>query len=242
MENSAPIDRISNLPDDSRHWRSGYFNVNSLIEIVKRHPVENLRIVSSVAPFSQSIFILPTLVVLKLDKLKLVVKDVTLSVQDFKAKLITADVDAFDVPFTVLSNVKILKLEMMKYRFPGINYTGFSVFRNLTNLQLYIFDFPHWDYIVEVLQFCPKLQIFYLIKWEINKNLSINWKYPKLVPECISFELKSCTIVYEGRENDIRFTKYILQNARILEVMKITIHHHLTLQEISHFVTAKSPQ
>ncbi|WJX58347.1 hypothetical protein P8452_43812 [Trifolium repens] len=165
MENSAPIDRISNLPDD---------------------------------------------------------------VQDFKAKLITADVDAFDVPFTVLSNVKILKLEMMKYRFPGINYTGFSVFRNLTNLQLYIFDFPHWDYIVEVLQFCPKLQIFYLIKWEINKNLSINWKYPKLVPECISFELKSCTIVYEGRENDIRFTKYILQNARILEVMKITIHHHLS--------------
>jgi hypothetical protein len=40
------------------------------------------------------------------------VKDVTLSVPDFKAKLITADVDAFDVPFTVLSNVKILKLEV----------------------------------------------------------------------------------------------------------------------------------
>jgi hypothetical protein len=144
----------------SRHWRSGCFNVDSLIETVKRHPVENLRIVSSFAPFSQSIFIFSTLVVLKLDKLKLVgnisvdlpslktlhlfsvyfenkhnfnnllygcpilenlvanihylekVKDVTLSVQDFKAKLITADVDAFDVPFTVLSNVKILKLEV----------------------------------------------------------------------------------------------------------------------------------
>jgi hypothetical protein len=66
----------------------------------------------------------------------------------------------------------------------------------------------------------------YVLQWEINKHLSINWKYPKHVPECISFELKSCTIVYEGRENDIRFTKYILQNARILEVMKITINPH----------------
>jgi hypothetical protein len=76
--------------------------------------------------------------------------------------------------------------------------------------------------------FFQNLIFVYVLQLEINKNLSINWKYPKHVPECISFELKSCTIAYEGRENDIRFTKYILQNARILEVMKITIHHRLS--------------
>ncbi|KAK2376556.1 F-box/FBD/LRR-repeat protein [Trifolium repens] len=274
---STKLIKTFHLKCSYRHWWcNDSFDVNSWIETVKRHPLENLQIVSSfIIPFPSSIFIFPALVVLKLDMLKVVadisvqsvvlpslktlhlifvhfknkqnfynllygcpvlenlvanihyleeVKDVTVSVQDFKAKLISADVDAFDVPLTVISNVNILKLKMMKYRDPWINFTGFSVFRNLTNLQLYIFDFPHWDYIVEVLQYCPKLQILYLKKWEINK--SINWKYPKHVPECISFELKSCTIVYEGRENDIRFTKYILQNARILEVMKITINPH----------------
>jgi hypothetical protein len=84
----------------------------------------------------------------------------------------------------------------------------------------------------------------YVLQWEINK--SINWKYPKHVPECISFELKSCTIVYEGRENDIRFTKYILQNAHFLEVMKIKISHSLKpnlhpLEELSS-VPMISPQ
>jgi hypothetical protein len=131
---------------------------------VKRHPLENLQIVSSfIIPFPSSIFIFPALVVLKLDMLKVVgdisvqsvvlpslktlhlifvhfknkqnfynllygcpvlenlvanihyleeVKDVTVSVQDFKAKLISADVDAFDVPLTVISNVKILKLKV----------------------------------------------------------------------------------------------------------------------------------
>jgi hypothetical protein len=68
----------------------------------------------------------------------------------------------------------------------------------------------HKSYFVHVLQLAPG---------------NINWKYPNFVPECISSQLRSCTINYEGREDELRFTKYILQNAQLLGVMKINISH-----------------
>jgi hypothetical protein len=50
-----------------------------------------------------------------------------------------------------------------------------------------------------------------------------DWKYPYHVPKCISSHLKTCTISgYCAVEGDFRFAKYILQNARLLQAMKIS--------------------
>jgi hypothetical protein len=52
-------------------------------------------------------------------------------------------------------------------------------------------------------------------------DLSRNWKEPNYVPECISSHLRSCILDYNGMEDELRFASYILQNALVLEVMKI---------------------
>jgi hypothetical protein len=64
----------------------------------------------------------------------------------------------------------------------------------------------------------------YVLQSALNRDLSVNWTYPNHVPECISSHLRSCTINYEGWKDELQFTKYILLNARLLEVMKININ------------------
>jgi hypothetical protein len=64
----------------------------------------------------------------------------------------------------------------------------------------------------------------YVLQSALNRDLSVNWTYPNDVPECISSHLRSCTINYEGWKDELQFTKYILLNARLLEVMKININ------------------
>ncbi|GAU44403.1 hypothetical protein TSUD_246290 [Trifolium subterraneum] len=75
------------------------------------------------------------------------------------------DIDAFDVPFRVISNVKILMLTV-KNRLPEINsyYGGFPVFQNLTDLNLCFYKFHHWNDVIELLQYCPNLQILSIFK------------------------------------------------------------------------------
>ncbi|WJX09600.1 hypothetical protein P8452_00416 [Trifolium repens] len=120
-------------------------------------------------------------------------------------------------------------MSLMMKRLQEINsyYGDFPVFQNLINLNIGFSKFHHWDEVVGVLQCCPKLQIFSIFKVAINKHLFINWKYPDYIPDCISYHLRSCTINYEGFEYELQFTKYILQNASLLQVMKINICHSL---------------
>ncbi|PNY02411.1 F-box/LRR-repeat protein [Trifolium pratense] len=138
------------------------------------------------------------------------------------SNLITADIVAFDVPFRTIFNVQILKLQMKSRLSEVDSYCkDFPVFRNLINLSLYFCYFRHWDDVAEVFQYCPKLQILDIFKLAIDQHFPINWKYPNSVPECISSHLRSCTINYEGWNDELQFTKYILQNAQLLEVMKV---------------------
>lgn len=140
-------------------------------------------------------------------------------------KLIRVQINADEVPFRAIHNVEFLALTM-RSRLPDPEINSYNtrspIFRNLILLQLCMYNFHHWDHVMEVLQHCPKLQVL-----RINKLApgNINWKYPNFVPECISSQLRSCTINYEGREDELRFTKYILQNAQLLGVMKINISH-----------------
>jgi hypothetical protein len=62
-----------------------------------------------------------------------------------------------------------------------------------------------------------------------------DWKYPYHVPKCISSHLKTCTISgYNAVEGDFRFATYILQNARLLQVM--TIGYDISRNESSQFL------
>jgi hypothetical protein len=64
---------------------------------------------------------------------------------------------------------------------------------------------------------------------------SQDWKCPISVLECVSSQLKSYTILnFNGWANDIRFAKYILENAGLLQDMTIGITEiHLEKSQIT---------
>jgi len=66
----------------------------------------------------------------------------------------------------------------------------------------------------------------YVLQWTVNRDLF--WKYPNFVPECISSHLRSCSLHCKGHVDELRFAKYILQNAPLLGVMKIKIIDKVT--------------
>ncbi|CAJ2639035.1 unnamed protein product [Trifolium pratense] len=145
----------------------------------------------------------------------------------FLSKLVKADIGSNDVPFKVIYNVKFLRVIKVK---PSLKknikefFKGIPVFGNLIHIELWFYGFFHgWDGVVQLLQHCPKLQILYMRKW--NTSVSKDWECPISDLECLSSHLRSCTILnFEGSENDLRFAKYILQNARRLEVMTIGVN------------------
>ncbi|GAU23916.1 hypothetical protein TSUD_181050 [Trifolium subterraneum] len=156
---------------------------------------------------------------------------VRLSTNEFKilTNVTRANIHALKVPLKVIPNVRFLVLKFSWRLHEGdmdSYYIECPVFQNLIHIELGIYALQNWEDIVELLQCCPKLQILSIKKSAMNRNLSINWTYPNHVPECISSHLRSCTINYEGWKDELRFTKYILQNARLLEVMKINITLH----------------
>ncbi|XP_045831574.1 putative FBD-associated F-box protein At3g50710 [Trifolium pratense] len=136
------------------------------------------------------------------------------------SNLITTNIWTYilDVPICkAIQNVHFLILDINRF-----NHTDFPIFRNLIQLELSVTNLKRLDDVVELLRHCPKLQIFSFEKMEAPRDLFIKWKYPNFVPECISSYLKSCTVNYVGWHLDeLRFAKYILQNARLLEIMKI---------------------
>ncbi|RHN54444.1 putative FBD domain-containing protein [Medicago truncatula] len=103
-------------------------------------------------------------------------------------------------------------------------YIDIPVFENLTVLRLYwifhvLFD---WDDVMKMLQSCPKPQDFTISKWTSDSETKEDWKYPHHVPECVSSHLTTCNILhYLDVEPDFRFARYIFQNARLLQDMKI---------------------
>lgn len=144
------------------------------------------------------------------------------------SKLIKASIHLFEVPLRAVSNVQHLSLFEMGKTDPieEINsyYTGIPVFENLTVLRLYwffhvLFD---WDDVMKMLQSCPKLQDITISKCTSDFKTKVDWKYPYHVPECVSSHLTTCNILhYQDVEPDFRFARYVFQNARLLQDMKI---------------------
>ncbi|AES96641.1 putative F-box domain, FBD domain, leucine-rich repeat domain, L domain-containing protein [Medicago truncatula] len=119
------------------------------------------------------------------------------------SKLILACISLFNVPFKAVYNVKYLTVCEIGKSLPNKEINSFdTVFENLT-----------------------KLQTLNIAKAK-NSTTIEHWEYPDHVPECVSSHLTKFEVIdYEACEADFRFATYILQNARLLQVM--TIHHTL---------------
>ncbi|WJX66003.1 hypothetical protein P8452_50600 [Trifolium repens] len=90
-----------------------------------------------------------------------------------------------------------------------------------------------------MLRLCPKLQNFFIKKWR-NTGSPEEWKCPISVVECVSSHLRSCTILnFDGSANDFCFATFILQNARLLQDMKIGVTTKRMLLEKSDKIIKK---
>ncbi|XP_045791192.1 F-box/FBD/LRR-repeat protein At5g56420-like [Trifolium pratense] len=143
------------------------------------------------------------------------------------SKLVRASIGSIDAILNVFKNVEYLSLKITLN--PIDQETSFKVipvFQNLIHTKLVFCQgfFHIWDTVVELLQHSPKLQILFIRKWTRSSS-SKEWKCPSSVLECVSSHLRSCTILSFdglGLASDLQFARYILQNASLLEKMKIS--------------------
>ncbi|KAE9585873.1 putative F-box domain, FBD domain, leucine-rich repeat domain, L domain-containing protein [Lupinus albus] len=116
---------------------------------------------------------------------------------------------------------KVKSLRMYEESIP--NYDANCTFPNLTSLEL-IIDHYNWSWLVDVvLRNCPNLQNFEISHVDnSNEHECEKWPQPKFVPECLSIHLRTCTLrKYKGWKCELQFSKYIMQNAKVLRTMRI---------------------
>ncbi|RHN59928.1 putative FBD domain, leucine-rich repeat domain, L domain-containing protein [Medicago truncatula] len=138
------------------------------------------------------------------------------------AKLVRASIDSKDAHFNGIDNVEFLRI-IKGYGSKEECFEFIPVFSNLVHIELVFWyhSIHSWDGVVELLRHSPRLQILFIKKWRKTRS-SKEWKCPISNLECVSSHLRSCTILnFDNSANDLRFAKYILQNARILQDMKI---------------------
>ncbi|WJX29803.1 hypothetical protein P8452_18407 [Trifolium repens] len=154
------------------------------------------------------------------------------------SKLVRASIDSRHAIFNVVKNVEFLSIKMEQ----EISSKVVPMFQNLIHTELVFWygSFVCWDSVVELLQHSPKLQIIFIRKWSQTSS-SKEWKYPSSILECVSSHLRSCTILnFDGSANDLRFARYILQNASLLENMKINVTTNGVLLEKSQIIELSS--
>ncbi|XP_058752407.1 putative FBD-associated F-box protein At3g50710 [Vicia villosa] len=131
-------------------------------------------------------------------------------------------------------NINTFLLEIL-YGHPHFAYKvnqpfdDMPIFHNLTHLTLT----DSWDLVVQLLHHCPKLQNIELYEamYVERENEDDD---PAVVPQCLLSHLKICTIHNLGRlQREFILPMYILENARVLQTMKIIIWHHSEQSEQS---------
>ncbi|XP_058741512.1 F-box/FBD/LRR-repeat protein At5g22660-like [Vicia villosa] len=119
-------------------------------------------------------------------------------------------------------------------------------FHNLTQLELISLRYS-CQFLVEVLNHCPKLQKLDLRQanldkiWNRKKDRE-NWVDPVVVPQCLALHLKTCNLFnFFGLPDELMLASYILKNASILQTMKIwNCGHSKNKRIISSFPRASS--
>ncbi|XP_057440836.1 F-box/FBD/LRR-repeat protein At5g56420-like [Lotus japonicus] len=151
----------------------------------------------------------------------------TLNKNNFKGlpKLVRADIyslDDLDVLLEAICNVEFLATDESLKDIP--------VFPNLTHVELAWGWGMNWHSVLTMLKQCPKLQNFGLNMELMSANLV--WISPKFVPECLSSQLRKCSITnYDSTRFQLHFAKYIMQNSRVLQTMTIYTEPSSSLQK-----------
>nr|ABN05919.1 Cyclin-like F-box; FBD [Medicago truncatula] len=122
------------------------------------------------------------------------------------------------------------------------------IFYNLTQMELFS-NLKHktwpnkwkWMLEVEMLQHSPKLQHLIIHK-EIENGIENkdNWEDPKIIPECLSSQLKTCLFKnYRGKMCELQFAEYVMGSSKVLSNM--TIHSSIDLNAKYHMLQKLSP-
>ncbi|XP_057440869.1 putative FBD-associated F-box protein At5g56440 [Lotus japonicus] len=141
------------------------------------------------------------------------------------SKLVRADIyslDDLDILLEAICNVEFLATDESLKDIP--------VFPNLTHVELAWGWGMKWHSVLTMLKQCPKLQNFGLNMELMSANLV--WISPKFVPECLSSQLRKCSITnYDSTRFQLHFAKYIMQNSRVLQTMTIYTAPSSSLQK-----------
>nr|AFK35052.1 unknown [Lotus japonicus] len=119
---------------------------------------------------------------------------------------------AFHIPVKAFSNAQFLHLNKCD--------AGIPVFPNLTYLEI---SFKRhslkWNLVLDMLNHCPKLQT---VVFDIRLDDDEVWPDPGFIPKCFSTHLRKCFIKgYAGVDCQMRFARYVLQNATLLRSLII---------------------
>ncbi|MED6201417.1 hypothetical protein PIB30_117427 [Stylosanthes scabra] len=128
--------------------------------------------------------------------------------------------------FNSLSNVRCLSIlsatvECLK----DARASDIPVFNNLVELDISFGNYS-WDLLTNLLQHSQKLEVLTIYK-ESQKHANGQepaWNLPLVVPECVLSHLKCfCLTEFQGLDCEMGFIKYVMQNARVMETMRINI-------------------
>ncbi|MED6148020.1 hypothetical protein PIB30_117915 [Stylosanthes scabra] len=130
--------------------------------------------------------------------------------------------------FNFLSNVRCLSiLSATVERLKDARASDIPVFNNLVELEISFGNYS-WDLLTNLLQHSQKLEVLTIYK--ISQKLANGqeqepaWNLPLVVPECVLSHLKSfCFMEFQGLDCEMDFLKYVMQNARVMETMRINI-------------------
>nr|AFK34991.1 unknown [Lotus japonicus] len=97
------------------------------------------------------------------------------------------------------------------------------LFPNLTHVELMFGLWMSWDFVLAMLKHSPMLQ-YVVLSMQIQNGFYQYpvWISPCFAPECLSSQLRKCSIInYAGRESELHFAKYIMQNSKVLRTMTV---------------------
>ncbi|RHN45198.1 putative FBD domain, leucine-rich repeat domain, L domain-containing protein [Medicago truncatula] len=102
-------------------------------------------------------------------------------------------------------------------------------FHNLTQLVLTsYFDWHYhdcgWQFLVELLNHCPKLQKFDVDQTDTQTDIDEETFniIADNVPQCLSLHLQTCNLLNLSLQAKLMLARYILKNARVLQTMTIS--------------------
>ncbi|KAL6554054.1 hypothetical protein OROMI_019727 [Orobanche minor] len=197
------------------HLDSVYFNTHTqLIDFLLSFPI-----LEELQTNNVNVYPLREFVPKKADSIKCLPNLVTAKLSDNKP-----------IPLFLLSRARSLCMKLT-----WTHYVQVPIFYNLTQMELFSTlegkSWPKkWMWMLEMLQHSPKLQHLIIHEEEIengiengNDDVEDNWEDPKIFPECLASQLKTCLFKnYRGKKCELQFAEYVMHNSKVLSNM--TIH------------------